>query len=111
MLVSNISFDHHNGDQTGYFSLWLARINAFTLPTSNPSGKNIAVSDESYSHSPLLKTLRDCKVLVLPNGAFRRCEFWFQQVLLNCNTCIDSFVVNKSASKSLIILGALSKKI
>lgn len=48
----------------GFFPPWLVRFNASALSTSDSSGKDIAVSDESFSHSPLLKTLRDCKVLL-----------------------------------------------
>lgn len=60
------------------FPCGLVRINASAIATSDSSGKvYLAVSDESYSHSPLLMTLRDCKVLVLPNGVCRKPEFWF----------------------------------
>lgn len=78
------------------------------LPHLRYLWEDIAVRDAFYSNSPLIKTLRDCKVLVLPNGAFRRPEFWFQLALISYNTFIDSLT---KMCPSLIMLGAWSKKI
>lgn len=58
------------------------------LPHLRYLSEDLAITDAFYSHLPPFNTLRDCKVLVLPNGAFRRPEFWVQLALITARLFI-----------------------